>query len=79
MSARRMTMRELAQAAKQIAEYIEWDGGMINDFHKYAQHFKCTLGGNVYEFVLRDALRSRGMTLEQFRELRSEAQEGKKA
>ena len=63
-----MTLKELEQAAREILRFIEWDRETINDFHSYAQRFGGTPGGNVFEFALRDALRSRGLTLEQFRE-----------
>ena len=63
-----MTLKQLQQAAKEILTYIEWDREVINDFHTYAQRFGGTPGGNVYMFALRDALRGRGLTLEQLRE-----------
>ena len=63
-----MSMKQLEQAAKEIALWIEWERQMINDFHAYAHRFGGTPGKNVYEFVLRDALRLQGLTLEQFRQ-----------
>ena len=63
-----MSTKELQRAAKEIAQWLEWDVEVINDFHRYAHRFGGTPGNNVYEFVLRHALRIHGLTLEQFRE-----------
>lgn len=62
------SLKDLAQGAKEIAEFIEWDREMIDAFHLYAQRFNPGgAGSNVYKFALEDALRYRGMTLERLR------------
>jgi transcriptional regulator with XRE-family HTH domain len=61
------SIRSLATAARTIAKWLEWDREVIEDFHAYAHRFGGSPGGNVYEFVLREALSNRGLTLEQFR------------
>ena len=51
-----------------LADIMEWQQATIDDFHAYAHRFGGTPGGDVYEFVIRDALRLRGTTLEKLRE-----------
>lgn len=68
-----MNMKQMSEAAIEIARWLDWDRSVIDDFHRYAQRFNASLGCNVYEFALRDALRLRGLTLEQ---LRDDAQKG---
>lgn len=63
-----MTIKELKQACKEISRWLQWNSETLNDFHAYAQRFGGKPGGNVYTFVLTEALRSRGLTLEQFRQ-----------
>jgi hypothetical protein len=58
---------ELAEAARQIADWLKWDIQSLSDFHAYAQRFGGRPGGNVFEMVLSDALKLRGLTLDQFR------------
>ena len=65
-----MNLKQIAEALKEAAKWAEWELESINDFHEYAQRFGGTPGGNVFTYVLRDALRFRGLTLEQFREMR---------
>jgi hypothetical protein len=58
---------ELASAVRTAAQFLSWEAQSLADFHNYAQKFGGPPGGNVFEFVLVDALRNRGLTLEQFR------------
>lgn len=71
-----MTLKELRQALDEISRWLDWDTEMINDFHTYAQRFGGDPGSNVYTFVLTEALRGRGLTLEQFREKPHKGREG---
>jgi hypothetical protein len=59
---------EIAQAMRQASQFFDWEREFIGDFHEYAQMFGGTPGCNVFEFALEDALKSRGLTLEKFRE-----------
>ena len=61
-----MNLRELTEALKELTAYIEWERETIDAFHRYAHRFGGSPGSNVFMFVLEDALRWRGMTLEQF-------------
>lgn len=63
-----MTMTVIGKALKAAAEWVDWERETINDFHLFAQRFGSTPGSNVYDFVLRDALRFRGLTIEQLRD-----------
>lgn len=63
-----MTIKELKVALAEISRWLDWDTETINDFHAYAQRFDGKPGSNVYTFVLTEALRGRGLTLEQFRQ-----------
>jgi hypothetical protein len=63
-----MNIPEIAQAMRQAAQFFDWEREFIGDFHEYAQMFGGDPGCNVFEFALKDALKSRGLTLEQFRE-----------
>lgn len=65
--ARFWTLRDIRDAMLDAAQWIDWEIELMNDFHKYSQKFGCAPGGNVFEFVLRDALRQHGLSLEQFR------------
>jgi hypothetical protein len=62
-----MTAKQLAQALREAARWAEWESEIINDYHEYCQRFRFDPGRNVFELVLIDALRSRGLTLERFR------------
>jgi hypothetical protein len=66
-----MNLKELGEALKELAAYIEWERESIEDFHRYGHTFGASPGSNVFTFVLQDALRQRGMTLDQFRDFRS--------
>jgi hypothetical protein len=66
----KMNLRELSDALHQIVTYIDWERESLEDFHGYAHMFHGMPGANVFTFVLEDALRHRGMTLEQFRTAR---------
>lgn len=64
-----VSIRFLAEALKEAARWAEWDMESLEDFHAYAHMFDGQPGDNVYTFVLRDALRERGLTLQQFRDM----------
>ena len=66
------TLRDLRDALRQSAQWIDWEIELMDDFHAYAQTFGGSPGCNVFEFALRDALRVQGTTLEQFRAARRE-------
>lgn len=57
----------LAAAAASIKRWLEWEEESLELFHAYAQRYGCPGGANVYLFVLEDALKTRGRTLEQFK------------
>lgn len=61
------TIPQLAKAAKVMARWLEWEKETLALFHEYAQRFGTPAGQNVYLFVIRDALKHRGMTLEEFK------------
>lgn len=61
------TVSGLAKAAKAITRWLNFEQETLALFHEYAQRFGCPAGGNVYVFVLKDALKSRRMTLDQFK------------
>lgn len=64
------TIKELIDAlrpAEEILQWLRWERESLEDFHAYARTFHGTPGSNVFTFVLEDALRQRGLTLEQFR------------
>jgi hypothetical protein len=63
-----MNIKELRRVNAQIGRWLKWECDSLTLFHAYAQQFGCGAGANVYMFVLREALKSRGMTLERFRE-----------
>lgn len=62
-----MNLMELHEALKELGRFIKWEWETIEDFHAYGHRFGGSPGSNVFTFVLEDALRHRGMTLEQFR------------
>jgi hypothetical protein len=71
--ARRLqTMQDIEDSLEGLLRWVQWDRGSIELFHAYAQRFNPNgAGSNVLLFALEDALRSRGLTLEQFtREVR---------
>ncbi len=61
-----MTISELRRASIQITSYLLWNAESLERFHEYAQMFGGRPGGDVYTLVLEDALRARGLTLQQF-------------
>lgn len=62
-----MTLPQLSEALKHLAAWIDWERESLEDFHRYAHMFGGAPGSNVFTFVLEDALRHRGMMLQQFR------------
>jgi hypothetical protein len=66
-NSRRFTVRELIRAAEQIAQYLDFGGEYLSDFHAYSHIFSKPLGSNIFLNVLQDALLMRGMTLDQLR------------
>jgi hypothetical protein len=65
-----MTLSEAAKTLRQVAEWIDWDIESINLIHGYAHEFGAKPGSNVFLFLLTDALERRGITMEQFQEMR---------
>lgn len=61
-----MNTRELKEALKVAARWASWQEESLDDFHAYAQMFGCQPGANVFDFVLGDALKPRGLTWDQF-------------
>lgn len=61
------TVREMSEGVKDLQEWIKWHRDALELFHAYAQRFGGTPGCDVFLYALTDALRSRGMTLEQFK------------
>lgn len=62
------THPQLIDALLLVADVLSWQSATIDDFHRYAHRFGGQPGGDVYEFALLDALRMRGLTLDQLRE-----------
>ena len=62
-----LNVRQLAAALRTAADWATWERDSLEDFHAYAHRFGCAAGINVYQFVLEDALRHRGLTLDQLR------------
>lgn len=60
------SVRQLAEASDQITTWLRWEQESLSDFHAYGQAFGVA-GNDVYSLVLADALRFRGLTLEQLR------------
>ena len=67
-----MTIKDVAAALTQASDYFNWEHQYLDDFHRYAHKFGGEPGGNVLHFLLEDALRLRGLTLEQFRAEKTE-------
>ena len=67
-----MSIRWLAAALKEAARWADWELESLELFHAYAHRFGSVAGSNVYLFVLKDALRSHGLTIEQFKESEDE-------
>ena len=61
-----MTIPELRKANEEIGRFLLWESETLQWFHRYAQKFGCDPAANVFKFALEDALRHRGLTLEQF-------------
>lgn len=64
------TLKDASKILRAIANILDWEKEVIVDVHRYAHEFGCTPGGNVFEFLLRDALRLRKISLESLREKR---------
>jgi hypothetical protein len=60
-------MKDLSEALGELKEWVDWERELIDDFHVYAQRFQFRPGANVFQCVLEDALRYRGLTLAQLR------------
>lgn len=56
------SIRQLSQSARELTNWLDWERESLAKFHAYAHKFGCAAGGNVYLFVLRDALAHRGTT-----------------
>jgi len=62
-----MNLAQLRDALREMADVIEYEREVMEDFHAYSQRFGFTAGSNVFQNALEDALRHRGLTLERFR------------
>lgn len=60
-------LRDLHNMMLDAAAWMEWEIETIEDFHHFAYEFGACPGSNVFQFVLLDALRHRGVTLEELR------------
>jgi hypothetical protein len=60
------SIKYLAESAAEIEQWLSWEKESLELFHAYGQLLGCTPGGNVYMFVLEDALKGRGITMRQF-------------
>lgn len=54
-----MTVKDLAAAMREIAAMLDWESGMLEDYHAYAQMFEFQPGSDIFKQVLEDALRYR--------------------
>ena len=61
------TIREVVDTLRIAADILESERATLDDFHAYADKFGGGPNPDAYGFVLSDALRSRGFTLEEFR------------
>jgi hypothetical protein len=61
------TISKLVEASEQTATWLRWEQESLEDFHAYGQRFGQP-GKNVYRLVLEDALRLRGLSLQQLRD-----------
>ena len=61
-----MNITELRRALVEIGRFLEWEQDLIDHYHAYARQFGCPAGGNIHKFVLEDALRFRGLSLQRF-------------
>lgn len=66
-SKRWRSVREMQEGARDIVSFLTWHRESLELFHEYAQRFGGTPGSDVFLFVLENALRLQGMTLEQFK------------
>ena len=57
---------DVISALKQAAHVIEMEQDVIDATHEYAQQFGGQPGGNVFRFLLEDALKDKGWTLDDF-------------
>lgn len=55
-----MTVKELADATREIAQMLEYEAQTLEEYHAYAQMFELEPGSNIFEQVLADALAHRG-------------------
>lgn len=67
-----MNLRTIRNALQAVDQLLEWEMDIVEDFHLFAHRFGAQPGSNVYEFVLHNALKFRGLTLEQLREAKRE-------
>lgn len=57
----------MSKVLRQASQLVQWESEVLDDFHAYSHMFGGEPGSNVFEHVLVDALRHRGLTLERFR------------
>lgn len=63
------TNADIAATMRLVADVMEWQHGTIEDFQAYAHRYGGMAGDDVYRFVLDDALRLRGISLEELRKV----------
>jgi len=61
-----MNAKDLSEALAVARDWAKWQSESLDDFHEYAQRFGCQPGGNIFDFVMIDALKQRGLTWQQF-------------
>ena len=67
------TLRDLRDMMLDAAGWMEWEIETIEDFHHFGHEFGASPGSNVFQFVLLEALRHRGMTLKELCARRSQS------
>jgi hypothetical protein len=70
-----VNIKECHAALIQVAQMLDWEYQLLQDFHDYAQKFGASPGINVFDFVLRDALAARKIGTEEWKRIRLEADE----
>ena len=60
------TIKSLLESAHEISRWLEWESESLDDFHAYYLRF-AQPGESVYRLVLEDALKFRGIRLDELR------------
>jgi hypothetical protein len=69
-----VTIRDVVDTLRLAANILQNERATLDDFHAYAEKFGEANNPDAYLFVLTDALRLRGLTLEEFRESRKKGE-----